>query len=174
MRSKLLDAESVEERIARKTIKSGPNDCWLWRGPFIRSGYGTMTHRGVRRYAHRWTYEVATGTRLDDPKVLVCHRCDNPPCVNPAHLFLGTYLDNNRDSQRKGRGKIPRLAHEQHPMAKLTRADVREIRSLYTTGRKTVKAITRGHNKIEDIGRKFGVSASHVCRIGKGELWPNA
>ena len=72
--------------------------CWIWRGPRHRQGYG----RAGRNVAHRIAFELAHGPF--DRRLKVCHHCDNPPCVNPAHLFLGTQRDNVQDMVRKGRG----------------------------------------------------------------------
>ncbi len=79
-----------------------PNSgCWIWTGVRVPGGYGGTTRGGVYQMAHRVAYELAVGPI---PKGLyVLHRCDLPPCVNPAHLWVGTQTDNMRDCKRKGR-----------------------------------------------------------------------
>lgn len=75
--------------------------CWEWFGGASADGYGRFTHKGRKLLAHRVSWEVHSGSI---PRgMLVLHRCDNPPCVNPSHLFLGTHKDNAQDRERKGR-----------------------------------------------------------------------
>lgn len=114
-------AESLADRLWEKVDKSGgPDACWLWtarRGP---DGYGQIKVDGQGRQAHRVVMELTLGEAV--PKHLyVCHRCDNPPCCNPAHLFVGTPSDNQRDSVAKGRhgGGMPQSAtcRNGHPMS---------------------------------------------------------
>jgi hypothetical protein len=100
-----------------------------------------------RQYAHRVSWELANGPILNNLHVL--HKCDNPPCVNPKHLFLGTHYDNMKDAIKKGR----------MPPHKLTKKDVLEIRKvgpLFT------------QRKLAEI---YGVSHRHICRILRGEKW---
>lgn len=78
----------------------------MWKGSRSWSGYGRLSMDGHSLGAHRVSYELAHGAIPHG--MLVCHRCDNPPCVRPDHLFLGTYLDNNRDKMLKGRAKAPK------------------------------------------------------------------
>jgi hypothetical protein len=111
-----------------------PDECWPWTAAKRRRGYGTFTLARRNYVAHRIVYQVATG--VDPGDRLVCHTCDNPPCCNPAHLFLGTHTDNVRDMLTKGRGRPPHGTR--HHGAKLTEEDVREIRRRAATGEKLV------------------------------------
>ena len=93
--------------------------CWLWMDCAHEFGYGLLKiggRKGPVVRAHRYAWELHNGPI---PRGLfVCHRCDNPPCCNPAHLFLGTNADNVRDMRRKGRGfDIPPRPGERHGMA---------------------------------------------------------
>lgn len=144
--------------------------CWPWRGARLR-GYGKFNSRTLGRqgYAHRFAYEFARGPIPDGLQVL--HRCDNPPCCNPDHLFLGTQLDNIADMVAKGRGasgdrsgwrthpeRMPR--GERHSHAKLTAAQVEEIR-----------ATPRRRGSQRALARRFGVSEATVSLIVNGFLW---
>lgn len=78
-----------------------PDDCWEWQGSRDTDGYGRDRRGGVTRRSSRVAFFLATG--IDPGDLLVCHSCDNPPCCNPAHLWLGTHQDNSRDMVEKGR-----------------------------------------------------------------------
>lgn len=95
------------DKFFKQVIKT--SECWLWTGNKDNDGYGKFSIRidGKRFYfrAHRFIYEFVCG--IFDANLFVCHRCDNPTCVNPDHLFLGTAKDNNNDATRKGRYKAP-------------------------------------------------------------------
>jgi len=104
-------------------------DCWLWTGARFPNNYGHVMIRRKNLLTHRVAYELTTGL-LIPPRLYVCHHCDNPPCVRPDHLFLGTQKENLQDALRKGR-----LANgELNPNSRLTITEVREVRRLASEG----------------------------------------
>lgn len=92
---------NLADRFWSNVDKSG--ECWVWTGNRLPSGYGRFSRNGS---AHRIAYQLTYGEI--PPGMCVCHRCDNPPCVRPDHLFLGTHAENMRDRDAKGRGKLPK------------------------------------------------------------------
>lgn len=93
----------IEVRLWGRTVAADASACWEYRGDLNDSGYGVIRHLGKMRGAHRVAWALTHGTI--QAGLHVCHRCDNPPCINPSHLFLGTIADNNRDRHAKGRTK---------------------------------------------------------------------
>jgi hypothetical protein len=85
-------------------VEKQESGCWVWQGA-TRSGYGAIKIDGKVKGTHRVSFEMANGPIPEG--LLVCYSCDNPPCVNPDHLWLGTYEDNARDGWKKGRIKVP-------------------------------------------------------------------
>lgn len=142
----------VEVRLFEGIDTSDPSACWIWQ-KYRLNGYGQISDNGRNRLAHRVSYELAHGPIQDG--LDVCHRCDNPACINPAHLFAGTAKDNMADMMAKGRKTI--LGGEEHPMAKLSVDEVFLIRSASGTHRQ--------------IAARRGVSKSTVTRIKSGQSW---
>ena len=118
--------KSLQDRFWSKVDQSkGLFDCWLWTASCSTKGYGWFCLAGRQLHAHRVAYELAIGPIPSGFCVL--HHCDNPPCVNPAHLWLGTQADNGCDMDAKGRRFLPKGEH--NGSAKLTERDVLAIRS---------------------------------------------
>lgn len=152
-----LHAQSINERFLSYVAMS-PNGCWLWNGTKIgpmQYGQFTFADRAGKKkvMAHRFSYELHIGQIPDS--MFVCHKCDVPRCVNPAHLFLGTPADNTMDAWQKQRMNIL------PPTNKLTTEDVQEIRRLHASG--TIPNKT--------IAEMFGVTPSNITYITKGKSW---
>lgn len=130
--------------------------CWLWTGPLINAGYGKFKVESRTRSAHRFSYELRHGPIPEG--MIICHTCDNPPCVNPDHLFLGTNKDNSRDMVAKNRAA--RLRGERANGVKLTTEDVLEIRRLRKAG-----------VACEEVARQFSLTKAHVWRVAQGTSW---
>lgn len=91
--------DTPERRFWEQVDTSG--DCWVWKGYTLPNGYGSISINGKHVFVHRFSYSLHFGKIPDE--LCVCHRCDNPPCVRPDHLWLGTQQDNIADRNRKGR-----------------------------------------------------------------------
>lgn len=157
---------TLQERFSEKVSPEPMSGCWLWTGAADPNGYGHIRAGGKKMPqvgAHRVAWELANGTIPDG--LFVCHRCDNPACVNPAHLFLGTSGDNMRDKVRKGRcgdTRAHRVARGSgHHKAKLNEETVVDVKRLLSEGRLTQK----------EIGRRFGISQTAVHYINIGRNW---
>ncbi len=175
--------KTLEQRFWSRVDKT--DKCWVWTGKPDKDGYGHLRVGEKKVGVHRFSYMLHHG---DIPEGLfVCHQCDNPSCCNPAHLFLGTALDNNRDRTSKGRSatgdsnasrKYPGIRkfgsdhwwakgkeyHHQgakNGRAKLTESDVVAIRELWSGG---------GYSKRE-LGRQFNVTDALVGKIVRRKLW---
>lgn len=160
----------VEERFWEKVNREGKSedDCWEWNACLNNIntkndvGYGSFKdpNKGKNVFAHRYSYELHKGPIPEG--LLVMHQCNNPPCVNPKHLKVGTQYENIKYAASLGRmpGGPGQPAGEKHAMAKLTVDDIREIRRLNNIG------ITG-----RDIAKKFDISPPTVCNIVKKKSW---
>lgn len=144
-------------------------ECWIWTGSCATSGHGRFNGRRTPIPAHRYAYEISVGPIPDGLYVL--HACDNPPCVRPEHLFLGTQADNMADAARKGRtARGDRSGPRLHPErmtrgerrrdAKLTDAVVRVIRARHAAGTKQV-----------DLARDYGVCRQTIQALLLRKTW---
>lgn len=146
------------ERLRKHAPVGEPDECWEWKAKAKHAhGYGIInlgTGEGTM-LAHRLAFTLANGPIPAGVKVL--HRCDNPPCTNPAHLFLGSQADNMHDMADKGRAS----RGEDHHGRKLVADDVRWIRMVYARGRYTQP----------ELARRFGVRQSAISGIVNHRLW---
>jgi hypothetical protein len=131
----------------------GDNACWPWTSARNPAGYGVFNLHGRTRLAHRMVAHLRIG--FLPKRLCVMHKCDNPGCVRPDHLFVGTHRDNAIDMMQKGRGT--RLCGERHGNSKLTQAQVDEIRQ----SPKPQRA----------LARQCGVTHSLIGKIRRGEIW---
>lgn len=138
-----------QQRLEEKVLKD-PNHvdcCWVWSASLHPEGYGRFGMNGKTQKAHRASYEIYKGSIPDG--YCVCHTCDNPACVNPNHLFLGTVAENNADKTRKGRA------------AKKLDADmVMEIKSKLTGG-----------SSLNSLANLFDVSRAMIIKIKYNRSW---
>lgn len=172
--SLLLTDEKFLARFWAKVDKSaGPDGCWLWTGCRMPTGYGQLRVFGkVSICSHRISWEITNGPLPQGTGfhgTCVCHRCDNPSCCNPAHLFIGSHKDNMNDRDRKGRvasgARSGHVTHpesfargEQHACSKLTERAVREI-------------LSQPHLATATLGSMYGVTDGAIRHIRRGTSW---
>jgi hypothetical protein len=157
--SKAIDFAKVEARFSSRLDKSG--SCWLWTGGVSGSGYGETTCGPKPQIpTHRLSWILYRG---DIPEGLqVLHKCDVKICVNPDHLFLGTQTDNMQDCVKKGRHRPAGCPGESNPKARLTEAQVIDIRRRRKAGEGPTA-----------LSKEYGVSRIHIQYIVKGKAWSN-
>lgn len=190
--SRMSDME-ISFQFWNSVDKNGPiqphtpelGQCWIWTGFCDRDGYGKMNVHREKRYCHRFAWEDKMGPIPEG--MLICHKCDNPPCVRLDHLFIGTVADNNRDAHKKGRAAVgdnhgmrkhpekaargdrsARRKHpesygvgEDHPTSKLTKEDVIDIKRRIADG-----------ESIRDISKDFtSVHRTNLYHIANGSSW---
>lgn len=149
--------QSLQERFWNKVARSSPSDCWEWQGARQTMGYGAFSINGKPEATHRLAWEMANGPIPDG--LHVCHHCDNPPCVNPAHLFLGTPAANAADKVSKGRASGGARGSRNN------RAKLNEWSACGVMAR-----CLQGVPQVQ-VSREFGVTRQVVYCIVKGKVW---
>lgn len=150
---------SIKNRFYAKILIPNENGCMIWNGSKDPRGYGGFVglHKKMTS-AHRYSYQLHIG--IIPKGMFVCHKCDNPSCVNPEHLFLGTNSDNHQDMLKKGREKDN--SGTKNGMSKLDESKVIEIKKLLSEGNLTHK----------EIGNRFNISRQVVSSLKKkGMAW---
>jgi hypothetical protein len=144
---------SLADKLAKWSQREG--DCLIWQRARLPWGYGKLAFKGKLLYAHRAAYIAHVGPIPKGMQVL--HHCDNPPCIEPTHLFLGTNADNRQDSVMKGR----HCQGERQVAAILTIEKVHEIRRMYASGRYFQR----------ELGEIFGVTQTLIGGVVRGSRW---
>lgn len=145
---------SIRKRFIEKIVFDELTECWNWGGAAGPQGYGFIKRKdGTQLRAHRFAYELANGPI--PPGMFVCHTCDNPSCVRPSHLFLGSHQDNMTDMAVKGRAA--RMFGDRNGSSQLGAGEVLAIRE------------AEGAHRV--IAERFGVSASNVGLIKRRQRW---
>lgn len=163
-----LDPEYIRELESRfwaKVDQRGKDDCWNWTAYHKKTGMGygsvmiTYAARQTHRPAHRVAYELTKGPI--PAGLLVLHKCDNPLCVNPNHLFTGTVKDNTQDMMQKGRSRAHYLMGSKNYRAKITEAQAIEIKNKYQPRKYGCK----------QLAEEYGISFQAVWLIVTGKGW---
>lgn len=154
---KKLAKDGLEDRFWSRVDRRAEHECWPWTGRVSENGYGAFDHENRPHIASRFAYEITHGP-IGGPEMFVCHSCDNPICVNPSHLWLGTPQQNVDDAKRKGRnakgnGLRGSLVHT----SKLNELKVLEIRA--------------SDEPAKVLAGRFGVSKTTIRLIRNGDSW---
>ncbi|MCA1589173.1 MAG: HNH endonuclease [Acidobacteria bacterium] len=150
-----MPKQTISDRFWSKVNKT--DGCWLWLRNTDAGGYGVFKSVIKSVKAHRFAYELAKGAF--DPSWLVLHKCDNPPCVNPDHLFLGTHADNTRDKIAKNRHH--HSEGTKNPAAKLNAEQILEIRAKYAA---------KEYSQVA-MATQYGVSQNQISLIVRRKNW---
>lgn len=150
-----MSAKNTARKFWSLVSKGLESECWMWKGRRHRQGYGRFLLNSKYWLSHRLAYALSVGPF--DQSLDVCHVCDNPPCVNPAHLRLGTHQENMADMVAKGRG----VKGERVGKSKLSADKVLRMREKYAGG---------GYSS-RTLALEYGVNRSVAYRIVSGKAW---
>lgn len=148
-----MSLRRLADRFWEKVDAQRPGECWLWTAHRSPNGYGVFWHKNSNHGAHRIAWMLSRGPIPEG--MCVCHHCDVKHCCNPAHLFLGTHMDNEADKKRKGRG----IFGERHHSSKLTNEQILKIRGL------------AGDISQKELATRYGVSRRNINYIVSHRTW---
>jgi len=147
-----------------KCSEEKENGCLEWKYNKLKRGYGKVRYEGVEVLVHRLSYKF-TNPNEDITNLDICHSCDNPPCINPNHLFSATHRENMEDMKNKGRENKPGPNNprfgDSHPNKKLTYDEVHQIRKIYSEVKITQRA----------LAERFNISFQQISRILNNRRW---
>lgn len=147
---RLRQSGSLHDRFFSRFVKL-TNGCWQWRSHTDKDGYGVLPGAYQNTRAHRLSYEIHYGVIPEG--MLVCHKCDNPGCVNPGHLFLGTAKDNAQDALQKQR----HFVGQKNGRSKIKEKDIEHIKESKLNG--------------QQLADFYGVNRSTINKIRRGDTW---
>ena len=158
-----LTKEQRVDAFWSKVLKKDMQECWPWLAGQNQKNYALFWTGKRTEHAHRFSLELSLGRRLRKGEHAL-HKCDNPSCVNPNHLFVGTNMDNIQDKVKKGRQRGGAGANaakgERHPKAKLKNADIFQIRKMIMEGKTP-----------SEISRLYSVTIALICMIRDRKIW---
>lgn len=155
-----LKGVPCKTRLLLQCNKDENTQCWNWQGSKDRNGYGYVKQNGKTTKAHRASYIEFKG--IIPENLWILHRCNNPSCINPEHLYAGTPTENMRDRERAGRHKGWKGCNKEqlnNPNVKLTPEDAVYIRTHYRWGLGPT------------LARMFNISVAHLNKVRRGNIW---
>ena len=144
--------EKYIKRFWSKVDIKSEDECWNWLAGKLRGGYGCFKVNSIKTLTHRFSYELKNGHIPEG--MCICHKCDNPSCVNPSHLWLGTHQDNMKDRNMKDHN----IKGSAHSVSKLTEQQILEIRNIININQ-------------TEIAKLYGVSKALISLIKNNKIW---